>query len=83
MVFLLLLQFLSVKIVIPERIQNDIYQIIQKKYFTNAYNPEYKILLSAALNDAYTKKCELFSILVHLLAILSQRLIHFFLVRLQ
>lgn len=56
-IFCFCLQFLSVKIVIPDRIQNDIYKLIQNKYFVNANNPEYKSLLSAALNDAYTKKC--------------------------
>ncbi|XP_055324004.1 uncharacterized protein YdcI [Sitodiplosis mosellana] len=50
------LKFLSVKIVIPDRIQNEIYKLIQNKYFVNANNPEYKSLLSAALNDAYSKK---------------------------
>lgn len=56
--FSFLLQFLSVKIVIPDRIQNEIYKLIQNKYFVNANNPEYKALLSAALNDAYSKKCK-------------------------
>lgn len=51
------LQFLMVKIVIPDRIQNEIYKLIQTKYFKNNNNPDYTIILSAALNDAYTKKC--------------------------
>lgn len=50
-------QFLSVKVAVPDRIQNEIYRIIEKKYFKNAGNPEYKVILSAALNDAYSKKC--------------------------
>lgn len=53
------LQFLTVKIVIPERIQNEIYKLIQMKYFKNKYNSEYESILSAALNDAYTKKCNI------------------------
>lgn len=42
---------------VPDRIQNEIYRIIERKYFKNAGNPEYKAILSAALNDAYSKKC--------------------------
>lgn len=61
--YLCCLQFLSVKIVIPDRIQNELYNLIRKKYFINANNPEYMSLLSAALNDAYSKKCEIISII--------------------
>lgn len=56
--FCFLLQFIAVKIVIPDRIQNEIYKIIEKKYFKNTYDADNKSLLSIALNDAYTKKCE-------------------------
>lgn len=50
------------KIVIPDHIQYEIYKRIESKYFNGVTNPEHKDLLSVALNDAYTKKCELFSI---------------------
>lgn len=44
---------------IPDRIQSEIYKIIEKKYFKNTYDPDNKSLLSIALNDAYSKKCEI------------------------
>lgn len=74
-------QFLSVKIVIPDRIQNEIYRLIQQKYFMNAKSIEYSNLLSAALNDAYARKCKpicvVFTwIFCHNLSIISSLIFH-------
>lgn len=56
---------MSVKVAIPDRIQHEIYRIIEKKYFKNAGNPEHGAILSAALNDAYSKKCNFIFLLAY------------------
>lgn len=51
------IQFITVKVVVPDRIQFEIYKLIQTKFFGNHKRDRQRMdLLEAALNEAYTKK---------------------------
>lgn len=55
------LQVLTVSVVIPHRMQTEIYKCVRTKYFKQGlYSKEREDLLTSALDEAFTKKSILF-----------------------
>lgn len=51
------IQFITVKVIVPDCLQFEIYKLIQTKYFGNDKKDRQRMdLLEAALNEAYSKK---------------------------